>query len=343
MKKLTRALSAAMSAALMAALLLAVAPVAPVFAEPAVAEKPTATKAEAAKTETAKTETPPYNQQMNVVFADTDDGVGLIMDIFTPTGKSNGIGIIDIVSGGWSAARGRLDDHKKAGIYDVACERGCTVFAIRPGSSSKYCALEMVDNLKLGIRWVKEHAAEYKIDPDRLGLTGASAGGHLTCLSVTLAEDGDPNAKDPLKRHSTRVKAAVAFFPPTDFLNWGSMQLGKKPGKSPVVIMLGGLLFEGGIKKQSPEEIEAQMAKISPARLVTGKEPPMLLIHGDADLVVPLQQSEVMLEAFKKAGVPCELIVKKGGGHPWPTIREEVVIASDWLERHLQPTETAGK
>ena len=334
MKKFTRAVIAA----LVAAMLLAVAPVARVSAAPAVAEKPATAKAEA-----AKAETPPYTQQMNVVFADTDDGVGLIMDIFTPTGKSNGIGIVDIVSGGWSAARGRLDDHKKAGIYDVACERGCTVFAIRPGSSSKYCALEMVDNLKLGIRWVKEHADEYKIDPDRLGLTGASAGGHLTCLSVVLAEDGDPKSKDPLKRHSTRVKAAVAFFPPTDFLNWGNLQAGKKPGKSPVVIMLGGLLFEGGIKKQTPEEIETQMAKISPARLVTGKEPPMLLIHGDADLVVPLQQSQVMLEAFKKAGVPCELIVKKGGGHPWPTIREEVVIASDWLERHLQSTETAGK
>jgi acetyl esterase/lipase len=325
MKKLTFAM--------LWALLLTLAPVARVHAEPAVAEKP----------EAAKTETLPYTQHMNVVFADTDDGVGLIMDIFTPTGKSNGIGIIDIVSGGWSAARGRLDDHKKAGMYDIACGRGCTVFAIRPGSSSKYCAMEMVDNLKLGIRWVKEHAEEYKIDPDRLGLTGASAGGHLTCLSVTLAEDGDPQAQDPLKRHSTRVKAAVAFFPPTDFLNWGNIQLSKTPGKSPVAIMLGGLLFEGGIKKQTPEEIEEQMGKISPARLVTGKEPPMLLIHGDADLVVPLQQSQVMLEALQKAGVPCELIVKKGGGHPWPTIREEVAIAAEWMDRQLQAPETAGK
>ncbi|MGD9648190.1 MAG: prolyl oligopeptidase family serine peptidase [Pirellulales bacterium] len=320
------------------ALLLALVPVARLHAEPAVADKPAATK-----TDEAKAETPPYTQHMNVVFADTDDGVGLIMDIFTPTGKANGLAIIDIVSGGWSAARGRLEDHKKARIYDIACGRGYTVFAIRPGSSSKYCAMEMVDNLKLGIRWVKEHADEYKIDPDRLALTGASAGGHLTCLSVTLAEDGDPQAKDPLKRHSTRVKAAVAFFPPTDFLNWGDVKLGKSPGKSPIVIMLGGLLFEGGIKKQSPEEIEEQMGKISPARLVTGKEPPMLLIHGDADPLVPLQQSKVMLEALQKAGVPCELIVKQGGGHPWPTIYEEVAIAADWMDRQLQDQETAGK
>ncbi|MBX9789050.1 MAG: alpha/beta hydrolase [Pirellulales bacterium] len=330
MKKLT--------IALFWAVLLALAPVARVYAEPAVAEKPASKKAE-----TAKSETPPYTQHMNVVFADTDDGVGLIMDIFTPTGKANGLAIIDIISGGWSAARGRLDDHKKAQIYDIACGRGYTVFAIRPGSSSKYCAMEMVDNLKLGIRWVKEHASEYKIDPDRMALTGASAGGHLTCLSVVLAEDGDPGAKDPLKRHSTRVKAAVAFFPPTDFLNWGNMQLNKSPGKSPVALMLGGLLFEGGIKKQTPEEIEAQMGKISPARLVTGKEPPMLLIHGDADLLVPLQQSQVMLEALKKAGVPCELIVKKGGGHPWATINEEVAIATDWMDRQLRAQETAGK
>ena len=328
--------------ALFCAVLLALAPAARVYAEPAVAEKPATKKTETAKSETRVTQGS-ASTSPKIASTSPSGASAQKRNPTTPRGKANGLAIIDIISGGWSAARGRLEDHKKAQIYDIACGRGYTVFAIRPGSSSKYCAMEMVDNLKLGIRWVKEHASEYKIDPDRMALTGASAGGHLTCLSVVLAEDGDPGAKDPLKRHSTRVKAAVAFFPPTDFLNWGNMQLNKSPGKSPVALMLGGLLFEGGIRKQTPEEIEAQMGKISPARLVTGKEPPMLLIHGDADVLVPLKQSQVMLEALKKAGVPCELIVKKGGGHPWPTINEEVAIAADWMDRQLQAQETAGK
>jgi acetyl esterase/lipase len=279
-------------------------------------------------------EPPPYNQQMNVVFADTDDGVGLIMDIFTPKGKKNGLGIIDVVSGSWSSARGRLEDHKRAKMFDIICGRGYTVFAIRPGSVSKYTALEMLSNLKTGIRWVKAHAQDYGIDPDRLGIAGASAGGHLASLAITTAEDGNPKAKDELDRYDTRVKAAVIFFPPTDFLEWGDVKV-KEGQTSPVLLVMGKLVYSGGTKGRTPEQINRQLEKISPARLVTGKEPPCLIIHGDADPLVPLQQSQKLVDALKKAGASAELIVKPGGGHPWPTINEEIAIAADWLDRQL--------
>lgn len=282
----------------------------------------------------ARDSQPPYTQQMNVVFADTDDGVGLIMDIFTPTGPKNGLGVIDVISGSWSSARGRLNDHKQARMFDIICGRGYTVFAIRPGSITKFTAQEMLSNLKTGIRWVKAHAKEYGIDPDRLAIAGASAGGHLASLAVTTAEDGDPKAKDELKRYDTRLKAAVIFFPPTDFLQWGDLKV-KEGQTSPVMLVVGKLVGTGG-RKRSPEELNRQLEKISPARLVTGKECPCLLIHGDADPLVPLQQSQTFLEALRKAGVPAELIVKAGGGHPWPTIHEEVAIAADWLDRQLR-------
>jgi dipeptidyl aminopeptidase/acylaminoacyl peptidase len=68
---------------------------------------------------------------------------------------------------------------------------------------------------------------------------------------------------------------------------------------------------------------------------VSAHAPPFLLIHGDADPLVPLQQSEVMLEALKKAGVPAELIVKKGGGHPWLTLHEEVKVLAEWFDKQL--------
>ena len=79
------------------------------------------------------------------------------------------------------------------------------------------------------------------------------------------------------------------------------------------------------------------LKQISPAHLVTRQAPPFLLIHGDADPVVPLQQSERMLAALKEAGVPAELIVKKGGGHPWFTIHEEVKVVADWFDKQLGP------
>ena len=71
-------------------------------------------------------------------------------------------------------------------------------------------------------------------------------------------------------------------------------------------------------------------------RARTPKSPPFLLIHGDADPVVPLQQSQRMLDALNRAGVPAELIVKKGGGHPWLTMHEEVKVMSDWFNRQLE-------
>lgn len=280
------------------------------------------------------TSTLPYAQQEDVIYGLTD-GVALVMDIFRPTGTANGRAIVDIASGGWNSDRGRINDHKQAQMYDIMCGRGYTVFAVRPGSVTKFTALEMVDHVERAIRWVKSRASEYGIDPNKLGLCGASAGGHLTCLTAASADDGDPMAKDPLGQASSRVHALVAFFPPTDFLAWGKADF--DPAKSTARLggILGPLMFTGGLKGQTDDEIRAQAEKISPARLVTSQMPPLLLIHGDADFVVPLQQSQVMLEAMQKAGVPCELIVKPGGGHPWPTIHEEVKIAADWLDKHL--------
>ena len=79
-----------------------------------------------------------------------------------------------------------------------------------------------------------------------------------------------------------------------------------------------------------------ELAKaISPALLVESKQPPFLIIHGDADPLVPLHQSELLIDALKKQGGSAELIVKKGGGHPWFTIHEEVQVMADWFDKQL--------
>ena len=107
----------------------------------------------------------PYVQHENVIYADVY-GVALVMDVFTPTGKAERAG----ESSTWRAARGiptrgKINDHKRAQMYDIFCRKGYTVFAVRPGSITKFTVPEMLANLKTGIRWVKQHAAEYKIDP----------------------------------------------------------------------------------------------------------------------------------------------------------------------------------
>jgi acetyl esterase/lipase len=272
----------------------------------------------------------PYVQHEDVVYGEVH-GVALVMDVFVPTGANNGRGIVDVASGAWYSDRGKINDHKRAQMYDIFCGKGYTVFAVRPGSITKFSAAEMVVHLKLGIRWVKERAGKYGIEAESLGLTGASAGGHLACLAAVTPDEAAGG------KLGTHVKAAAVFFPPTDFLAYG----GNPPDfRSP---RTRRLVTPPGGAEPSDEEMKERLTQISPARLVTSKAPPFLLIHGDADILVPLQQSEVMLEALKKSGVPAELIVKKGGGHPWPTIHEEVRLLADWFDGKLCVSTVADK
>ena len=274
----------------------------------------------------------PYDQKQDVVYGEVH-GTGLLMDVFTPKEKANGLAIVDVASGAWHSDRGKIRDHTLAQLYKIFCSHGYTVFALRPGSRTRYTGLEMAAHVKLGIRFVKLHAADYKIDPERLGLTGASAGGHLATLVALTPEEENPDASQPLQRHGTQVKAAAVFFPPTDFLDWN--------GKPASTLLLADLLFLGGVKGHSDEEIQERARQISPARLVKGPAIPFLLIHGDADPLVPLQQSQKMVEALKAAGGSAELIVKKGGKHPWPTLHEEVKVMADWFDQQLSEKKPA--
>ena len=279
-------------------------------------------------TRAAVAQEPPYVQHENVVYGEAH-GVGLLMDIFTPTGDANGLGVVDVISGAWHSDRGKIRDHERARTFHTLCDKGYTVFAIRPGSITKFNVAEMLSHLNEGIRWVKKHAGDYQVDPERLGLMGASAGGHLACLAAVTAEKGLGNSEGNGANQSTRVKAVAVFFPPTDFLDFGGKTLDSGDE-------LMGRLVGSAAQPQAVDS--AQLLKqISPAHLVTRQAPPFLLIHGDADPVVPLQQSERMLAALKEAGVSAELIVKQGGGHPWFTIHEEVKVVADWFDKQLVP------
>lgn len=267
-----------------------------------------------------------YLQAEDVVFAQVH-GIAVTMDVFTPIGEQNGLGIVDVASGAWSSDRGKIRDHKRALMYDTFCQRGYTVFAVRPGSISKFSGLEMKDHIERAIRWVKERATEYEIDPHRLGLTGASAGGHLASL-VAVTNGRAKNER------SASVAATGVFFPPTDLIEYGDATIDPRSGDG-LGRIARALGFPDGVEGLRDEEIEHGLTAVSPARLVTKDAPPFLLIHGDADEVVPLQQSQKLMDELKKHGVPVELIVKKGGGHPWLTIPVEVAKLADWFDRQL--------
>ena len=179
---------------------------------------------------TSAAEEPPYVQHEDVVYGDVH-GIGLLMDVFTPVGDGNGLGVIDVMSGAWRSDRGKIRDHERAQTFDILCRKGYTVFAIRPGSVTKFCVSEMLDNLNRGIRWVKSHADDYGIDPDRLGLMGASAGGHLACLAGVTADAKTESNSTP-KMAAPVSKPLRCSFPQP--ISW--TMAARRPMRGPTII-----------------------------------------------------------------------------------------------------------
>lgn len=255
------------------------------------------------------------------------DGAGLILDVLRPTADPNGLGIVVVYSGGWYCTQAVGDAFMKARLYEILCHHGYTVFVVQPGARPRFTGAEMVANLKLSIQWVKQQASEYAVDAERIGLFGASSGGHLALMAAAQVEAGSPESKEPLGRYSSGVAAVMAFFPPTEMRDWNGEPEGYK--------LLADLFSPCGIGEIEESVAEASADAISPSKHVTPALPPILLIHGSADPLVPLSQSERMVDAVEKVGGDIELIVKYGGGHAWPDLDQEVEVAADWFDEVL--------
>ncbi len=278
----------------------------------------------------------PFTRQEDVIYG-RKFGTALTMDVFTPKENANGAAVILVISGGWVSNH---DQIQPILAFDLI-KRGYTVFAVVHGSQPKFTIPECVADMNRAVRYIRAHATDFHIDPNRIGVSGASAGGHLSLMLGCAEDTCDPKAKDPVDRASSRVQAVACFFPPTDFLNYGKpgvKSLGIEPNhqfKPPFDFRKQ----EAGTKLFVPVDLETreQICKdISPIYHVTKDDAPVMIIHGDADELVPLQQSEIIIDKLKEAGVTSELVVKKGVGHGWPTILADFKTLADWFDKHLQ-------
>src|SRR4051794_4875815 len=262
---------------------------------------------------------PSYIRTEDVIYG-RKFGTALTMDVFKPRRDSNGLGVILVVSGGWFSSHEAISDRLIAPMI----ERGYTVFAVVHGSQPKFTTPEIVQDMTRAVRFIRYHAKDYGIDPDRIGIYGGSAGGHLSLMQGTAGDEGDPKAKDPVDRVSSRVQAVACFYPPTDFLNYG------KPGGvalGPGILQNYAAPFDfhvldpkrrAFVPVDDPSERLEIGRKISPILHVTPDDPPTLILHGDADKLVPIQQAEVIGEKLKDARVDAKLVVKPGAAHGWP-------------------------
>jgi acetyl esterase/lipase len=205
----------------------------------------------------------------------------------------------------------------------------------------KFTIPEILEDMNRAVRFIRYHAKDYKIDPDRIGIAGGSAGGHLSLMQGTHGDKGNPEAKDPIDKVSSRVQAVACFFPPTDFLNYG--EKGKDAiGRGVLADFHAPFDFKEFDNKKKcyvsitdEDKIMELGKKISPIYHVTAESAPTLIIHGDADKLVPIQQAETIIERLKEEKVPAELIVKKGAAHGWPDLAKDFSMFADWFDKYL--------
>lgn len=263
-------------------------------------------------------------------------GVTLTMDVFTPKTNRNGAGVIMVVSGGFFSSKEAIN----RAFFNVMLARGYVVFAVLHGSQPKFTIPEIVDDMNRAVRFIRYHAKDYGVDPDRLGIMGASAGGHLSLMMGCASREGNPSAKDPVDRVSSRIAAVGCFFPPTDFLNYGkegevALGTGILQGFWPAFDFQTLDGKKGFVPVDDMEKRKEVGKQISPLYHVTSDDAPTLIIHGDADKLVPIQQAELIIAKLKENNVVCELVVKPGKAHGWAGIDKDLVIIADWFDKHL--------
>jgi acetyl esterase/lipase len=215
-----------------------------------------------------------------------------------------------------------------AGVF-VA--RGFAVAAINYRLSQHAVFPAQIEDCKAAVRWLRANASQYGYDPDRVASYGASAEKHLAAM---LGTAGDVAALDVGANPgiSSRVQAVVDFFGPTDFLQMDAHRLSEKAmihdtPDSPESQLVGGPI------RDNPEKV----ARANPITYVTPEDPPFLIVHGDADLLVPHHQSVLLEAALRKAGVRVRLVTIPGGPHGGETVKQGLPTALAFLEETLSP------
>ncbi|MDB6152198.1 MAG: Esterase [Chthoniobacteraceae bacterium] len=251
------------------------------------------------------------------------DGVALTMDIFKPA-NPNGAGIIKIVSGGWKS------DHKQ--INDGGWQKaGYTTFVVVHGSQPRFQVEEIVADLNRAVRFIRTNAAQYGVNPMKLGVTGSSAGGHLSLMLATRGGPGDINAADPIDRESSAVQAVACFYAPTDYLNWFA------DGDDAVGIgRLAAYAGAFGPKATTAEGRDKLGRDVSPIYWVHKGQPPVYIVHGDADAQVHVSQAQRFLKRCKETGAICEVLVREGAGHGgWKEMGDDTARMTQWFDLEL--------
>ena len=235
-----------------------------------------------------------------------------------PAGKANGTAVVIFPGGGYQ----HLSMEKEGSdVANWLAGAGVTTFVVRYRLGPSYHHPTMLGDAQRAIRIVRARAAEWNVDPRRLGVIGFSAGGHLASTAGTHFDAGSTSSADPIERVSSRPDFLLLIYPVItmrDSVTHGGSRLN----------LLG--------REPAPELVRL----LSNEMQVTPETPPTFLVHSTDDRTVPVQNSLLFYDALKRNGVQAEMHVFEYGGHGFglapkdPVLAAWTTICESWMRRH---------
>jgi len=274
--------------------------------------------------------------EKNLVFG-MYSGLALLMDVHHPA-QANGYAIVVVPGSGWTSKQ----------TYDAApltalgssvrfflpklLDAGYTLFVVNHRNGPRFHYPAAVKDVQRAVRFIRYNGNAFGMDPRRIGAVGYSSGAHLAALLGVLDAKEDADDPDPVNRVGARVQCVIGAATPADLKLYQSAEW---------ALFMGQLVALPGA---SPDPVAARAYRLaSPVTHVSASSAPMLLLHGDADAIVPFQMAETLRDAMEKAGVAVKLVRLAGGSHDfagdaamrpdWPDIFSESV---SWMDRHLR-------
>lgn len=260
-------------------------------------------------------------------------GRRLLLDVYGCPGAGRHPAALLVHGGGWQTG----DKGAEAGVARLLTSRGLVCFAVNYRLAPRHFFPAQVEDCARAVRWLRAHAAEYQVDPQRVGAWGDSAGAHLALMLGAMPPGGFLSADDPNRAQSAQVQAVVDLYGPADFRDANAWPLR--------TLYIARAFFGGGFNS------ETVRAQASPTAYVSPRSAPVLLLHGDSDPIVPVQQSQDLKAALDAARVPSQLTIVPGAGHnldgtPPAELARLLGQAADWLAQTLgarAPVPAAGR
>jgi acetyl esterase/lipase len=268
----------------------------------------------------------PGSVHRNLVYCRPTPGVELKLDVYQPVSLNGPSPVVVYVhGGGWTS--GSKDDQIGEIFANALGQRGYLTVAINYRLAPQYQFPAQIHDAKCAVRYLRAHANTYHLDPQRIAMLGASAGGHLAALVGTSDETAGFDVGEYTDQ-SSRVQAVVDLFGPSDLVS-----LMEETYRG-----YGERVF--GVNTMDPEKI----APYSPVTYITTDDPPFLIMHGEKDDLVPIEQSEILYDRLNAAGIPAQFVRVKNAGHAFRPVGGEVSpgplklvqIMSEFLDRYLK-------